>query len=100
MSGGHLAGRGCCIRLSRVLTSAVSSLGLYLTRLAGDLFQQRPGRLDRVELGGVRRRWKAVSQSLAAIRWRIAWLTWVLRLSQTRTAGPPSCWWAESSSRA
>jgi hypothetical protein len=43
------------MRLSRVLTSAVSSLGLRFTRLASDLFQERPDRLDRVELGGVSR---------------------------------------------
>ena len=37
-----------CIRLSRVLASAVSSLMLRLARLAGDLFSCEQHRLDRV----------------------------------------------------
>jgi Recombinase zinc beta ribbon domain len=44
--------------------------------------------------------WYTVSQSRAAISSPIAALTWVFKLSQTTTSGPPSCWCAASSSRA
>ena len=44
-----------CIRLSRVLTSAVSWPMLRLARLARDLFRCRPDRFHRVQLVCVRR---------------------------------------------
>src|ERR1022692_909113 len=63
-------------------------------------FQVRPDRLDGVELVRIRRELADVSQSRAATSSAIAALTWELRLSQTTTTGPASCWCAASRSRA
>ena len=89
-----------CIRLSRVFTSVVSWMMLRFARLARDLFRcDHTGStgLSSCAYGGS---WQTVSQSRAAISSAIAALTWVFRLSQTTTSGPPSCWCAASRSRA
>ena len=89
-----------CIRLSRVLASAVSWPMSRLTRLASDRLRcahVRSTGLSSCAYGGSR---KTVSQSRAATRSAITWLTWVFRPSHTTTSGPPSCWCASSSSRA
>ena len=89
-----------CIRLSRVLTSAVSWPMSRLTRLASDRLRcahVRSTGLSSCAYGGSR---KTVSQSRAAISSAIAALTWVFRPSQMTTSGPPSCWRAASRSRA
>ena len=89
-----------CIRLSRVFTSAVSWSRLCLVRLARDLFRCDQTAFDRVELGCVRRELVDRQPVPGGDQRRIARLTCVFRLSQTRTIGPPSCWCAASSRRA
>src|SRR3954464_11624954 len=85
-----------CIRLRRVFTSAASSARVCLVRLASDRFrcaQTGSTGLGPGAEGGSR---YTVNHGRAAISSAIAALTWVLRLSQTSTMGPPSCWWAAS----
>ena len=70
-----------CIRLSRVLASAVSSGRLRLARLARDRL-----RWDQAWSGGLSSRayggsWQTVNQSRAAMSSAMAWLMSVLRLS-------------------
>src|SRR5262245_38935801 len=89
-----------CVRLSRVLTSAVSWARLCLVRLARERLrcdQTCSTGLSSFACGGSR---NTISQSRAAIRSVIAAAIWVFRLSHTTTIGAASCWCSSSSSRA
>ena len=63
-------------------------------------FQVRPHQLDGIELVRIRRELADTQPVRAATSSVMAALTWQLRLSQTTTIGPASCWRAASSKAA
>lgn len=60
-------------------------------RLASDLFMLDQMPSTGFSPGAYAGSWKTVSHERAPISWRIFQLTWVGRLSHTRTMGPGSC---------
>jgi len=56
--------------------------------------QEGPDPLDWVEVGCVGRQIVDVGQYRASANFRRSAALWTLRLSQTGTTGPPSCWCA------
>ncbi len=68
-----------------------------LVRLASDRFRCAQSGLTGLSSWAYGGSWNTVSQGRAAISSAIAADTWVFRLSQISTIGPPSWKWAASS---